>query len=56
MGMLNLTACFIDTHRKPALFWMEMEEEGIGGGRIGNGGEGLGGEDVVEGGCSWDVK
>lgn len=36
--------CFIDTHWRPALSWMDMEEEGIGGER-GNGEEGLGGED-----------
>lgn len=39
-----------------ALSWMEMEEEGTGGGRIGNGGEKLGGEAGVRGGCSWGVN
>ena len=28
-------SCFEDTHERPALSWMEIEEEGIGGEAVG---------------------
>lgn len=43
--------CFIDTHRRPSLSWMGMEEEAIWGLEEGNWGEGLGGWERLQEGC-----
>ena len=43
--------CFIDTHKRPALYWSETEEERLGG----NGEEGPEGYDDGES-CGQGVK